>query len=170
MEDGITEDHWYTYFLPATSGEAVRISELQVRSQVEMTPSRFDFQFMDCAATRFELDYSEHGRKDRSPRPYLLERWEDLGRAWRVLSARLSTSQIKSLQSSIGAKRRQWAEAGETTFATFVRDTLATADWNEALNAADLDFLTQAGLGGLLEDAIELHMGMLKAEEGRDSE
>jgi hypothetical protein len=135
-----------------------------------VTPSRFDFQFMDCAATRFELHYSERATKDRFPRPYLLERWEDLGRTWRLLSAGLATSQIKSLQTDIGAKRRQWSEAGEKTFATFVRDTLATADWNQALSAADLDFLTQAGISGLLEDAIELHLGLLKAEEGADSE
>lgn len=172
MEDATTEDNWYTYFLPATSGDAVGVSELQTGNPVKVTPSRFDFQFVDCAATRFELDYSEHGRKRRSPRPYLLERWDQLSRVWCLLSTALATSQIKALQADIGWKRQQWAEAGEQTLATFVRDTLATANWAQQLSAADLNFLTQAGIDGWLEDAIELYMGLLNrnAKEGVESE
>jgi hypothetical protein len=93
-----------------------------------------------------------------------LEQWEDLGRAWRLVSAGLTTSQIKALQADIGTKRRHWAAGDHRTFSTFVRDTIATADWIFPLSAADLDFLTQGGIAGLLEDAIELHMGILKAK------
>jgi hypothetical protein len=47
MEDGTTEDEWYAYFLPHTSGDAVHIGSLQKGSQIKVAPSRFDFQFLD---------------------------------------------------------------------------------------------------------------------------
>jgi hypothetical protein len=172
MGDGSTEDKWYAYFLPANSGGALHVGGLPSDSQVYVTPSRFDFQFMDCAATRFELEYSDAGRKRRFPRPYLLEKWNDLARIWELLRKGLATSQIKAIQADIGAKRRQWAETGDRTLEAFVRDTLATADWQQPLSRDDLDFLTEAGTGGLLEDAIELYVGLLKrkTEVGGDDE
>lgn len=172
MGDGTTEDKWYAYFLPANSGGAVHVGGLQSPSQINVTPSRFDFQFLDCAATRFELEYSDAGRKRRFPRPYLLEKRNDLARVWELLRKGLATSQIKATQADIGAKRRQWAETGDGTIEAFVRDTLATADWKQPLSRDDLDFLTKAGIGGLLEDAIELYVGLLKrkTEVGGDDE
>lgn len=162
MGDGSTEDKWYAYFLPANSGGVLHVGGLRSGSQVYVTPSRFDFQFLDCAATRFELEYSDAGRERRFPRPYLLEKWNDLARVWELLRKGLATSQIKAIQADIGAKRRQWAETGDTTLEAFVRDTLATAGWQQPLSRDDLDFLTKAGTGGLLEDAIELYVGLLK--------
>jgi hypothetical protein len=174
MGDGATEDKWYAYFLPVNSGGALYVGGLRSGSQVNVTPSRFDFQFLDCAATRFELDYSDAGRKRRSPRPYLLEKWNDLARVWELLRKGLATSKIKALQADIDAKRRQWAETADRTLEAFVRDTLATADWKceQPLSRDDLDFLTKAGTGGLLEDAIELYVGLLKrkTEVGGDDE
>ncbi|WP_026443722.1 hypothetical protein [Pseudacidobacterium ailaaui] len=172
MGDGTTEDKWYAYFLPANSGGALDVGGLRSGGQVYLTPSHFDFQFLDCAATRFELEYSDAGRKRRSPRPYLLENWNDLARVWELLRKALATSQIKAIQADIGAKRRQWAETGDTTLEAFVRDTLATADWKQPLSRNDLDFLTKAGTDGLLEDAIELYVGLLKrkTEVGGDDE
>jgi len=172
MGDGSTEDKWYAYFLPANSGGALHVGGLPSDSQVYVTPSRFDFQFMDCAATRFELEYSDAGRERRFPRPYLLEKWNDLARVWELLREGLATSQIKALQTDISAKRRKWQGAGDTTLEAFARDTLATADWKQPLSRNDLDFLTKAGTGGLLEDAIELYVGLLKrkTEVGGDDE
>jgi hypothetical protein len=172
MGDGTTEDKWYAYFLPVNSGGALHVGGLQSGNQINVTPSRFDFQFLDCAATRFELEYSDAGRRRRFPRPYLLEKWNDLARVWELLRRGLATSQIKAIQADIGAKRRQWAETGDRTFEGFVRDALATAGWKQALSRDDLDFLTRAGTGGLLEDAIELYVGLLKrkTEVGGDDE
>jgi hypothetical protein len=172
MGDGATEDKWYAYFLPVNSGGALYVGGLRSGSQVNVTPSRFDFQFLDCAATRFELHYSDAGSKRRFPRPYLLEKWNDLARVWELLRKGLATSQIKAIQANIGAKRRQWAKAGDSTLEAFVRDSLVTAGWKQALSRDDLDFLTKAGTGGLLEDAIELYVGLLKCktEVGGDDE
>lgn len=172
MGDGSTKDKWYPYFLPANSGGALHVGGLRSGSQVYVTPSRFDFQFLDCAATRFELEYSDAGRKRRFPRPYLLETWNDLARVWELVRKGLATSQIKAIQTDIGAKRRQWAETGDRALEAFVRDTLATAGWRQPLSRDDLDFLTKAGTGGLLEDAIELYVGLLKrkTEVGGDDE
>lgn len=172
MGDGTTEDKWYAHFLPANSGGALHVADLRSPSQINVTPSRFDFQFLDCAATRFELEYSDAGRKRRFPRPYLLEKWNDLAHVWELLRKGLATSQIKAVQADIGAKRRQWAEIADRTLEAFVRDTLATADWKQSLSPNDLDFLTKAGTGGLLEDAIELYVGLLKrkTEVGGDDE
>jgi hypothetical protein len=172
MGDGAAEDKWYAYFLPVNSGGALYVGGLRSGSQVNVTPSRFDFQSLDCAATRFELEYSDAGRKRRFPRPYLLEKWNDLARVWELLRRGLATSQIKAIQADIGAKRRQWAETGDRTFEGFVRDALATAGWKQPLSRNDLDFLTKVGTGGLLEDAIELYVGLLKrkTEVGGDDE
>jgi len=172
MGDGTTEDQWYAYFLAADSGGALHLSALRSGSKVYVTPSRFDFQFLDCAATRFELDYSEAGRKQRFPRPYLLEKWNDLARVWELLRGGLASSQIKAIQAEIGGKRRQWKEPGDRTLKAFVRDTLATARWTRPLSREDLDFLTRAGSGGLLEDAVELYLRLrkCKTEVGGDDE
>ncbi len=168
MADGVTEDDWYAYFLRADSGEAVHVRDLKKHDEVKVTPSRFDFQFLDCAATRFELNYSDAGRKRRYPRPYLLEQSDDLVRVWELLRTGLSTSQIKALQADIGAKRRQWNGDASAALEAFVRDTLATADWKpqQKPSREELNFLTKAGTTGLLEDAAELYMGLLKRKTG----
>ncbi|HWB87547.1 MAG TPA: hypothetical protein VG675_25620 [Bryobacteraceae bacterium] len=164
MADGTTEDRWYTYFLPDNSGQAIHVGDLKAGDRFKVTPSRFDFQFLDCAATRFELDYSEAGRKLRSPRPYLLEESDDLVRVWLLLRTGLATSQIKALQADIGAKRRRWNGNARAALEAFVRDTVATADWKPQRKPSreELDFLTKAGTTALLEDAAELYMGLLK--------
>lgn len=164
MADGTAEDRWYTYFLPDNSGQAIHAGSLRAGYQIKVRPSRFDFQFLDCAATRFELDYSEAGRKRRSPRPYLLEQSDDLLRVWELLRTGLATSQIKALQADISAKRRQWNGDASAALEVFVRDTVATADWKpqQKPSREELDFLTKAGTTGLLEDAAELYMGLLK--------
>jgi hypothetical protein len=172
MGDGTTEDKWYAYFLPANPRDPLHVGDLEADGPIKVTPSRFDFQLLDRAATRFELHYSDAGRKQRFPRPYLLEKWDDLTRVWELLCEGLATSQIKTIQSDIGAKRRQWAATGDRTLEAWVRDTLATAGWKQPLSRDDLDFVTKAGTGGLLEDAIELYMGLLKhkTEIGGDDE
>jgi hypothetical protein len=171
MEDGVA-DEWYAYFLRAGSGQAVHASDLKERDEVRATPSRFDFQFLDCAATRFELQYSA-GNNRRAPRPYLLEQSEELARVWEILRTGLATSQIKALQADISAKRRQWNGDGRAALETFVRDTIATADWkpDQKPSPEELALLTKAGTSGLLEDAAQLYMGLLKRKtemEGDD--
>lgn len=170
MADGSTADEWYPYFSFASSDKVVHVKDLQKGDHIKVTPSRFDFQFLDNAATRFELHYGHAVKDRRFPRPYLLEQWDDLSRVWELLSARLARSQIKALQADIGAKRRQWREASQMTFGAFVKDTLARSSWSPPLCAAELEFLTFAGVAGWLEDAIELYMGILKQKPRKERE
>jgi len=136
-------------------------------------PSRFDFEFLDTTARRFEISYDEHGRRPRRTRPFYLEDLDRLEELWQYL-VRLNKAQRHQVIRTIEATREAWYgsdDNGQSTtdkvFEQFVADTLAGAAWPKGQPWCSIDEewrkkLIQAGVRGELADVAELHMEILK--------
>ncbi|MCP4165888.1 MAG: CRISPR-associated protein Csx11 [Chloroflexi bacterium] len=183
MGDGSTHDVWYPYwqvtgkprdrdrwFVGPDDEHWVHVCNLQAGDTVAYTPSTFDFEYLDSSARRFEVAYNGNGQRqgaDKQQRPYLLEQVDDLDKTWRQISHKLATSQIKSLEALIEAKRRDWEEPTGTiegvseTFRQFVSDALHQTN-------AHTPALETAVLTGMLTDALEIYMTIHKEKTLKD--
>lgn len=168
MGDKATHDEWFPYWRmksPISDGW-VHICDLQGGDVIHLMPSRFDFEFLDTAARRFEVSYDEHGKRrgsSRPARPYYLEQLDEFEKLWQMLSNGLATSQIHNLIGIIEAKRMEWsAEGDDKTFQIVARDALNNAYWKARPSQDDFERLEQAALSGQLADVVELHLQILK--------
>jgi hypothetical protein len=186
MGDGKTEDVWYTYwcvenekgggkpfgrglqFTGPGGKEWVHICELRIDDEVWLTPSRFDFQFLDTAARRFEIAYLDGRRRgpQAGSRPYYLEQLRDLESLASILTGGLSPSQIEQLEGLIKAKKTDWAGRYPEVFERTVRDAVSNANWKGGKRPADSEFeqVCRAAVTGQLADAVELFMDIPKPE------
>jgi hypothetical protein len=181
MGDGQTHDVWYPYwrvegrptnrtrwFIGPDSEHWVHICDLEPGDQVSFLPSTFDYEFLDTTTRRFEVSYDASGQRrsqDRRQRPYLLEELDKLEKAWKDIS-HLSKSQIHAVIAAMETKRHVWEKpvgAGalalpdQDVFRQFVRDTLRESGvWSEPLE--------RAALNGMLRDALEIHLEIMKEE------
>lgn len=145
MGDGITEDVWYPYFyvdgnpndrnmvFKGPKGWLVHVSELKKGDAVKITPSSFDFEFLDSASRRFEISYDETGKRrdnTKSNRPYLIDKFDDFERIWKEMTNNLAATQIKNVIGLIETKREEWnVSRDDETFKQFVNDVLRNANW-----------------------------------------
>lgn len=188
MGDGQTEDLWYPYFElagpPAThhtrhfqQGEKtwVHVKNLQPDDVVRVTPSTFDFEFLDTTARRFEVHYDKNGRRPARPtRPFYLEDLQRFETLWDENIRQLTRTQLKQILQTIETTRQRWFErdeqgksADDTTFRKFVADTLATAAWPKShpwKSNPQKEELITAATRGILTDWAELHLEILKEE------
>lgn len=184
MGDGTTEDVWYPYFyvngvptgrsraFKGLKGWLIHVTELKKGDEVKITPSRFDFEFLDTSSRRFEVTYENGERRDtaKSERPYLLEELDDFERLWKTLSAKLARSQIKNVIDLIETKREEWSsEDGNNVFEKFVHDILHNANWKNGI-PANIKELEKVAISGKLRDIVELYMDILKTKEERQEE
>jgi len=162
------------------TGWLVHVGELKEGDAVYFTPPTLDFEFLDTAGRRFEIAYDETGRRrGRSARPYLLEELTTLDAAWEAIAgpAGLTNSQIHALRDLIETKRQEWRpvpadcarDAG--MFWRFCRDALLAAQWPEGCRPTGdaLYRLTSCAASGLLNDVIELRMGIMKESSQRSA-
>lgn len=150
----------------------VHVNDLQPGDVVSITPSRFDFLWLDTAARRFEAAYDEQGRRPARPtRPFYLE---DLGRlenVWETFSQRLTLTQIHQVLATIETARERWfgadegrQSAADPAFRQFVADTLANAEWDWK-KIPNKEALIAAAAHGELADWAELHLEILKEKK-----
>jgi len=162
MGDRQTRDEWYPYWrmaFPVTDAW-VHVCDLRKGDRVHLMPSRFDFEFLDSAARRFEVSYDGGKRRgDTHPaRPYYLEELNSFQELWIVLSHGLTTTQIHNLVGLIETKRQEWRpEKDNVAFEHLVRDILNTAEWKPRPGKADFDRLVQAAVSGQLADIVEFY-------------
>ena len=136
-------------------------------------PSRFDFEFLDTTARRFDIHYDANGQRPRRKRPFYLEDLDRLERLWEYMKC-LTSSQRHQVIHTIEATRETWfgqdadgqSEADEV-FRQFVADTLAGAAWPKGqgwnvISEDDRKRLVEAGVSGKLTDWAELHMKIMK--------
>lgn len=198
MGDGQTEDVWYPYVFfhadengngepggrdlvfkglrPAADGDKecwlVHARKLKKGDQVYFTPATFDFEWLDTAASRFEIAYDEQGRRcSRANRPYLLDELDEIKEAWELISRSggLTTSQVHALREVIESHREEWqASPQDETFQQLSRDAVRNAKWKGKPSDAAMDKLANWAASGLLTDVIELCMGIMKEKPSRD--
>lgn len=184
MGDGETDDIWYPNFyvdaVPDDRSTAfdypagrwlVHVKELKKGDTVKITPSRFDFEFLDSASRRFEVSYDKNGiRRDitKPKRPYLLEELDDFERFWNILSEGLSRTQIKNVIGLIEAKREEWSPSERNdVFENYVHDVLHNANWKDG-KPSELIEMENAAFSGKLRDVVELYMDILKIKGMED--
>jgi hypothetical protein len=177
MGDCFTEDRWYSNLLldgrPNKQPRAFRVqdrwvvhaTELKKGQTVIVRPSRFDFEFLDAAARRFEITYTEDGRRRDlryRPRPYYLEEIDDIERIWSLIAQELETSQINQIAGLVAEKKTTWGSNGDQrTFQTYVRDVLSNAAWKSE-KPSQLEMICRSASTGQLNDILALHMQILK--------
>ena len=183
--DCSTIDQWYPRMYEGDSWnrkQAKHVDDLRVRNpqippdrgwRTWVRPSRFDFEFLDTTARRFEIYYDESGRRPRHTRPYYLEDLDRLETLWDYMQ-RLSKTQRHQVIRTIEATRETWygqdgdsASTEDDVFRQFVADTLAGAAWPKGQSWSGIstewqDKLVWAGVHGELTDLSELHMEILK--------
>jgi hypothetical protein len=173
MGDRETSDLWYPYWQLADK-RLKHTCELIEGDQVRFSPSRFDFEFLDTTARRFEISYGEDGRRfRRRSHPFLLDDLQRLEAIWEAM-CHLEKSQRHQVISAIETAREDWfgtdSESRSWTdgvFRRFVHDTLAGAAWPaqykwQTIETGLREQLIEAGATGQLADLAELHMEILK--------
>jgi CRISPR-associated Csx11 family protein len=192
--DGKTKDVWYPYwcvekdannappsgrerqFKGVDGKEWIHICDLQEGDVVHLQPSRFDFEFLDTAARRFEISYDASGkRRGRShpARPYYLEQLDEFEMLWNVLFEGLETTQIDNLVGLIEEKRMEWlADHNDEGFKQTVHDILNNANWRPLRRpkpeSETFEQLYRAALSGQLADVVEVYMRILKRQTKAD--
>ncbi|MEA3349874.1 MAG: hypothetical protein U9Q82_04560, partial [Chloroflexota bacterium] len=183
MGDGHTPDQWHAHFLtrePLPHDKFddepwIRHDDLKAGDEVYITPSTFDFEYLDTTARRFEIAYDENGqRRGRPTRPYYLAEIEDIQKVWGIISTQMSSTQWMRVSDLIERKRRAWQEprgfTGEysETFRQFISDRIHNIKWKQKQKlekAEDWMLLEQAALHGMLDDIIDLYHEALKEPE-----
>jgi hypothetical protein len=160
----------------------VNVKDLREGDRICVTPSQFDFEWLDTNARRFEVAYANGKRRTLSKRnrPYLLEDLERFQTLWDKLAVQdgLSTVQIKQLDGLIEAKREEWEQpTGQgnycEVFKRFVCDALVNAGWKKKLkdrDSKDRERLYQAALTGELHDVLHLYMDILKRKPEQEQQ
>ncbi len=183
------EDQWYPRLYEGDNWgheqtKPKHVRDLRVRNpnmppdkgwKVWVRPSRFDFEFLDTTARRFEIHYGTDGRRPgRRTRPFYLEDLDRLKELWRYMEKGLTKTQRHQVVRTIEATRETWYGQDENdtsttdgVFEQFVRDTLAGATWKDGYAWSKIpedwqDKLVRAGVSGELTDLAELHMEILK--------
>jgi len=179
------EDRWYPRFYVGDTWErkqwkhidklSARESNLPVDKdcRVWVRPSRFDFEFLDTNARRYEIHYNKEGRRPRRTRPFYLEDLDRLERLWKALKP-LNASQAHQVIYTIEATRERWfgrdnggRSLEDDVFRQFVADTLAGAAWPPGKPWRDIpaewqEKLIRSGGCGELADLAEWHLEILK--------
>jgi len=177
MGDGVTDDKWYPNFyvknvpnngssaFKGPKGWLVHVKDLKKECEVSVTPSKFDFEFLDSSSRRFEVSYDENGNRNditKSERPYFLEELDDFTKIWKILSEKLARSQIKHIIGIIETKRKEWLpEDKNDVFKNFIHDVLHNANWKGGI-PVNVEFLENAAFTGKLKDIVEFYMNILK--------
>lgn len=189
MGDGQTDDNWYPYVFvcndtgisdrplkfkglrPTGHSQAeacwlIHAGELKKGDQVYFSPATFDFEWLDTTARRFEIAYDDTGKRyGRLTRPYLLDQLDEIKEAWGMLQ-KLSKNQLYALRDAIEEKRAAWftipqESVTDLTFRQFCADVVRNAKWQTSV---DTQKLTNWAINGLLTDAIQLHVSIMKEE------
>ncbi len=189
-----TPDEWYPYWLVESDAGGktpsnrtrqfiwhdkniyVHVCDLQIGDKVKFTPSRFDFEFLDSAARRFEVSYNDGKRRDNRKnkrkinRPYYLEELSDFENIWCILKKNLKRTQIKKMLGLIETKREEWQEkTDDKTFEAFVHDVVHNANWING-KPEKINDIEKAAVSGKLNDIVELYMDILKDKEEDNEE
>lgn len=182
-----TQDEWYPrlYEGDAWNKKQIKhVNDLRKRNhkippdrgwKTWVRPSRFDFEFLDTTARRFEIYYDATGRRSRRTRPFYLEDLDRLEKLWGYMK-RLANTQRYQVIRTIETTREEWygqdrdsKSITDEVFEQFVADTLAVALWPKGQSWSTIDEelrqkLIQAGVRGELADLAELHMEILKED------
>lgn len=153
-------------------GWLVHVSELEAGDKVQVIPARFDFEFLDSAARRFEISYYEDQGKpcrlgdERQSRPYYLDQLSRFEELKTIIVRHFYKSQIYQIVQLIESKRIEWEqkESVTATFEQFVEETFRNAQWKRRGTEETLEQIVNTAVSGELRDVLELYFQILKCD------
>ena len=161
----------------------VHVAKLEAGDVVRITPSHFDFQWLDTTGRRFEVSYDDGLRRGQATRPYLLEELDTLATIWKLLADAdkgLTDTRISNLKSLLMTRVERWAGGDiahlkdDDEFKEYVQDTFINVRdlkwWQKELEAEEQSLLWQAGCDGTLFDVLELYQQILKRKSERQEQ
>ena len=142
-------------------------SQLKKSDQVHVTPSFFDFEFLEVPGRRFDLYYDENKRWLRKTRPFLSDDLGKLEKAWRlVANGDLTNAQFRGLLEVIESRRQSWLqqETADDDFKQFVKHTIhaQAKNWYQGLTDEEQALILDFAQNGRLLDVFELYIKILK--------
>jgi len=170
MGDGTTPDNWYPYFFfSGTPSHAqhyfqhngnclVHVNDLKQGDEIEITPSRFTYLFLENTARRFRFD-PERDVMLLDELPRLMKMWDDLK------SSGITDTGLRNVQALLERKGEIWGRDSEE-FKHLAHTTLKEAGLFERKdrNGNPLpDVITpQDVISGRFARCLELHLYILK--------
>lgn len=146
---------------------ACHVSQLKKGDRVYITPSFFDFEFLEVPGRRFDLYYDKNIRALRKTKPFLLDDLCKLEKAWKlVANGGLTNAQFRGLLEVIESKRESWLREiyPDEAFKKFVEHTIHTQakQWYQNLKDEEKPLIREFAQNGRLLDVFELYMKILK--------
>jgi hypothetical protein len=142
----------------------VHVKDLKEGDTVRVTPSFFDFQYLDSSVRRFEV--SERRRHlvlgEKGPRPYYLEEFADLQRVWKLAGDNLKgQAQFKNILALLEERINLWRDLDEKTggqvLTDFVWDIIrGSQGFGQEVTQDDVNLLVKAFRLGWIFDVDEL--------------
>lgn len=178
MKNGKALDLWHSYYeVPGEDG-AVLAWQLKQGQSVRVKPSWVDFEFVESSGERFSVAYDGGGRRRgalREQRPILLEDVQILRLAWEALAGGVETGQAQWLLGTLAEARLRWtARPGSDEYAVWenyglwcLRQLNWTTDERREQGIRTLDAVHR---DGLLLDALELYLRVMKERPGQRAE
>ncbi len=170
MGDGTTPDNWYPYFFfsgaPSHAQHyfqhngnwLVHVNDLKQGDEVEITPSRFTYLFLENTARRFRFD-PERDVMLLDELPRLMKMWDDLK------SSGITDTGLRNVQALLERKGETWGRNSEA-LKHLARTTLKEAGLFERKdqNGNPLpDVVTpQDVVSGRFDRCLKLHLYILK--------
>jgi hypothetical protein len=170
MGDGTTPDNWYPYFFfSGTPSHAqhyfqhngnclVHVNDLKQGDEIEITPSRFTYLFLETTARRFRFD-PERDVMLLDELPRLMKMWDDLK------SSGITDTGLRNVQALLERKGEIWGRKSKE-FEHLAHTTLKEAGLfkRKDQNGNSLpDVVTpQDVVSGRFARCLELHLYILK--------
>jgi len=149
---------------------ACHVSELKKGDEVYVTPSFFDFEFLEVPGRRFDIYYENNQRTGVPSKPFLLDELDQINSVWEaVANGNLTNAQFRGILEVIEKRREEWLEGGadeqnKDAFDDFVKYTLYTQveKWMKSLDDEKRNLVIHFAKNGRLLDVYELYMKILK--------
>lgn len=188
---GLVDLHAASVFCPAATPVRAAIDAARrlvgLSSDLRVDPARvppvdgasftFDFEYLDSTGDRFGLARVDGAARPGAAgvRPHALAGVQRMRELWELLERGLATRQIRLIVRQIESKRRDWREARggpSTAFQAWCADLIASADWRSgwtSLTSETRKALIEAASDGMLSDAVDLHLRILKMSRRNSS-
>lgn len=177
FDDGSADD-WHPKFQVPFGTDENREPEwplakaLEAGQTVRVAESTFDFEFLDTAGRRFEIAYTQKGRRSRRlpqpGKPFPLHRLADIRNVWAILDRGLNRAQIHAMHGLLLDKAQTWQDSD--VLQSFSITVLEASQWHARPNPEAWETLHNAVKENYLLDAIDLHLGIMKLKQEAESE
>lgn len=178
-------DDFYGYYpqtnttLPDCNPKLEDLKRVTFGERFALTPGYFDFDLLQSTADRNRLFYGE-SKDDRQvarpdvhygslfkPRPMYFHQIDELMRIWQLLSAKLTTTQLHSIEEALIGELREWESldcVDPDVFHRFASAVLQDAfgDGWRRLEQQQQDLLSASIKNGLLLDCFQFFLHVIK--------